>query len=367
MNSIVAFRVDGSIKIGTGHIMRCLTLANALHEQGVNTHFICRAHFGHMAEQIKSQGHGVTLLSLNENFRVDDIGNSSSRYASWLGASWIQDAGETKQCLSDMQVSWLIVDHYAIDRKWECSVRNALGIKIMVIDGLADREHDCELLLDQTCSSEGADRWKNLVSAECRLFVGPQYALLRPEFIKSRKTLRQRDGVVRRIIIAFGGVDQHNVTGTVLAAVIELNRADILVDVVVGVANPHRNKLLAQGQNSENVTLHVQAENIAELMTLADLSISGGGTMMWEQCHLGLPSLIVSIAENQRRQSNALHAIGGAVYIGDIGLASKGLIMHNLKRLMSDQNKLKQMQLTLQDITTQPILSVTQFLLLEMQ
>lgn len=313
---LVYVRADASIKIGTGHVERCLTLANALRERGAVVHFICRTHTGHMADRIRREGHGVTLLPLSQEPLADPVVDQQRKYESWLGASWVKDADETVQSILKAAPSWLIVDHYAIDARWERKVKDATGVNIMVIDGLADRTHDCDLLLDQTYSPEGGDRWKYLLPPGCQLFAGPQYALLRPEFIEARRTLRPRDGVIRRIFIAFGGVDELNATSVALEAVVALNRPDIAVDVVVGVANPHRSQLQARCQGLENAKLHVQPPNMAELMAAADLAIGGGGAMMWERCYLGLPALVVSIADNQIQQAAAVHAFGAVVDLG---------------------------------------------------
>jgi len=312
----IAVRVDASNEIGTGHVMRCLTLANMLKVRGDKIHFICRPQPGHMADQIKANGHGSTLLPMYVEVSPVNDDENPLKHASWLGANWRKDADQTIQVLRNLKPDWLVVDHYAIDAKWERKVKVATGVKIMAIDGMADRVHDCDMLLDQTYSTEGESRWKNFLPIDCKLFVGPQYALLRREFIEARQTMRERDGSIKRILIAFGGVDQPNATGAALAAVIALNRPDIVVDVVVGAGNPHRAMLEGVCRGLTNVTLHVQSSNMALLMSAADLSIGGGGTMMWERAFMDLPSVVIAIAKNQIGDSIIGNEIGLHRYLG---------------------------------------------------
>ncbi len=312
----IAIRVDASSEIGTGHVMRCLTLANMLKARGDKIHFICRSHPGHMADLIKDSGYGYTRLPMNEELPLVNDDENPLKHESWLGASWRKDADQTVSVLRNLKPDWLVVDHYAIDVKWERKVKVVTNIKIMAIDGMADREHDCNMLLDQSCSTEEDNRWENLLPVNCKLFIGPRYSLLRSEFIEAAQTMGARDGSIKRILIAFGGVDQPNATNAALMAVIALNRPDIIVDVVVGAGNPHQDRLKVACLGFTNVTLHVQSSNMTSLMTAADLSIGGGGTMMWERAFMGLPSIVIAIAENQIGDSIIGNEMGIHRYIG---------------------------------------------------
>lgn len=357
----VAFRVDASVNIGTGHVMRCLALANQLREKGVISHFICRAHQGHMAERIKQEGHAVKLMPVNQEILTGVKGQSD--YAAWLGAEWLKDAEDTAEIARELSAAWVVADHYAIDARWESKIKAAVGARIMAIDGLADRKHDCDLLLDQACSSNGARRWEGLVPDSCEVFAGPQYVLLRPEFLLARRSLRERDGKIRRIFIAFGGVDTPNATLAAMEAIAELNRPDIVVDVVIGAANPHRAQLQAKCQELSSASLHVQASNMAELMMKADLAISAGGTTLLEQCYLGLPSIVVSIADNQVASSRALQNLGAIFYIGNFESATKRLIGQALLQLINDEATVKKMQLMAEKLMAEPQIKVADALL----
>jgi UDP-2,4-diacetamido-2,4,6-trideoxy-beta-L-altropyranose hydrolase len=241
---------------------------------------------------------------------------SSSLHPHWSGIDWKIDAKNTLEVLTGMpKLAWLLVDHYALDTRWEQQMRPFTD-KIMVIDDLADRPHDCDLLLDQN-QYEGLERrYDGLVPDRCERLLGPRYALLRPEFAAARKTLRHRDGRVRRIFVFFGGSDLSNETAKALEAIRLLNRTEIVVDVVVGASNPKGDQIREICQGMPNTCFHLQVGNIAELMALADLAIGAGGTTTWERCCLGLPTLALVLADNQREIVEAMSAAGAMRNVG---------------------------------------------------
>lgn len=339
-----AFRVDASSRIGTGHVMRCITLANELREYGAECHFICRAHSGHMIEKIKMEGHQTVLLPRAQNADTENTSQGRKKFTRWLGRPQQDDALETIVYLKNISPKWLVVDHFAIDTAWEQAVKKEIDLKIMVIDGLANRKHDCDLLLDQTFSTQAGSRWKGLVPTACQLFVGPEYALLRPEFVEACKNLQRRSGSIRRILIGFGGVDEPNATVQVIDALEGFTTNDILLEVIVGSDNPHKADILENYSARERINIHVDPDNIAELMASADLAIGAGGTMTWERCMLRLPSLIISIAENQIALAKALDSISAAVYLGDLASISNEKIRNCVNELMLDEQKLFKMQ-----------------------
>lgn len=357
----VAFRVDSSLTIGTGHVMRCLSLANKLRKGNIKSYFICRAHPYHMAEKIKSEGHDVILLPLVHKQKMeDDVPDNNT---SWLGASLLKDATETSQHLKDISLAWLVVDHFAINSIWERKVKEALDLRILVIDGLANRKHECDLLLDQTYSPKGIDRWKNLVPKECKLMVGPKYALLRTEFIEAQRRLRRRDGKVNRILVAFGGVDKLDATSITLEALSDLNKKHIHIDVVIGAINPNRIILKEKYDKIDNVNIFIDPNNIANFMSAADLAIGAGGTMMWERCLLNLPTLIITTAENQIDLAKSLDLINAAVYVGDILEISRKSLRISIERLMNNEEKLIEIQNVCKELMSQDFLSVSNYLL----
>jgi len=324
----IAIRTDSSLQIGSGHLMRCLTLADELRNRGAAVRFICREHAGNMIHLLDGKGYAVTRLQAGPaDFprRDDDV-----RHAAWLGVTWEEDAAETVTAMQGMESDWLIVDHYAIDSRWEERVRPHAG-SIMVIDDLADRSHNCDLLLDQNLYDNMEQRYAGLTPQDCRLLVGPRYALLRPEFAAARQTLRQRDGVVRRMLIFYGGSDSTNETAKALQALAGLDRPDLTVDVVVGASSPHRQDIEALCCQMSNVSTYCQVDNMAELMTAADLAIGAGGATSWERCSLGLPSLITGLAANQLELAETGARHGLFFYLGEASAVSVEHLLFALK------------------------------------
>jgi len=291
--------------------MRCLTLADALKQQGAQIRFVSRRMPEQLRELIVAKGHQFASF----NNRPSEGTTDKLLHSPLFGSSQDQDATETIQVLSDQTWDWMVVDHYALDADWESAMRPEVG-KIMVIDDLADRLHDCDLLLDQNLYDELERRYDGLVPDHCEKLLGPRYALLRPEFAAARKTLRHRDGRVRSIFVFFGGSDLSNETAKALEAIRLLNRTDIVVDVVVGASNPKGDRIREICQRMPNTRFHRQVVNIAELMALADLAIGAGGTTTWERCCLGLPTLALVLADNQREIVEAMSAAGAMRNVG---------------------------------------------------
>jgi UDP-2,4-diacetamido-2,4,6-trideoxy-beta-L-altropyranose hydrolase len=312
INYKIAFRVDASHKIGTGHVMRCLALAGELMDRGAEVMFICRELPGNMCVYLVEKGLQVFRLPANPMECCDD---DTTPHALWVGVSSSRDREGTFSILLQYRPDWLVVDHYALDAAWESAMRLHVG-KIMVIDDLADRPHDCDLLLDQNLYKGLERRYEGLVPDHCERLLGPRYALLRPEFAAARKTLRRRDGHVRRIFIFFGGSDLSNETAKALEAIRLMNRSEIAVDVVVGASNPKGDRIREICQGMPNTRFHLQVGNMAELMALADLAIGAGGTTTWERCCLGLPTLALVLADNQREVAEAMSAAGAMRNVG---------------------------------------------------
>lgn len=305
------FRTDASTQIGTGHVMRCLTLADELTRQGHQCRFICREHEGHLGDLIASKGYELTLLSGSRSDRQLPYDLLENAHAQWLGAPWQQDALQTLEVPFSLEEDWLVIDHYALDYRYERQLR-PYARRIMVIDDLADRAHDCDLLLDQNLGRSEAD-YKDLVPDNCHLMIGPRYALLRPEFLefRERSLLRRVEPELRRIIVSMGGTDMPNTTATILRA---LERSplpsSLSLDVVMGSRAPWLAQIYEFSAKSRfNCDVNIDVHNMAERMTLADLSIGAAGSTSWERCALGLPTIAASQAQNQ---SSILDALSGA-------------------------------------------------------
>ncbi len=339
MNAII--RVDASIQIGSGHVMRCLTLAEILKDNGFEVVFICRAHVGNLIEYIRSRGYQVEQLdcSVTTNFLGDLF------HSKWLGVTQCEDAKETLQVLRNYEkIDLLIVDHYALDEKWESQIRCKINT-VFVIDDLADRKHDCDILLDQNYYENLNIRYTSLVPSNCKHFLGPKYALLRKEFQNIRGSLRCRNGRVKRILLFFGGSDPTNETMKAIHAFLRLNRTDMQVDVVVGSSNIHKEEIENVCCKYDTLTFHYQVNNMAELMNTADLCIGAGGTATWERCFVGLPTILITIAENQELIAKTLNKNQVIFYLGPKEEVTEISISLCLERLIKDSLRLKKMEL----------------------
>lgn len=297
--TLVVIRADASVAIGSGHVMRCLALADALRKAGAQIAFVCREFEGDLCSHLETN-----------RFRVIRLPAGSSTAG--------DDADQTVEALGKGSASadWIVVDHYGLDERWEARMRYP-GRKIMAIDDLPGRRHDCDLLLDQNLMPEGGGSYIGLVPQACRLLLGPRYALLRPEFARERTRLRQRDGELRRLLIFFGGSDPTDETSKALSGVLELGRNDLAIDVIVGSANPHKDLVRQRCATAANVAYHCQAENMAALMASADLALGAGGSASWERCCLQLPAVVAVLAENQVQVAATLARHGAVINLGD--------------------------------------------------
>lgn len=327
----IAIRVDASQQIGTGHFMRCVTLADALSQRGVQICFICRSLPDYLKDRLNAQGHKLIILKpASHELSHDDLPHSH-----WLGCSQNNDAQASIDVLSDRTWDWLIVDHYALDSRWESPLRQTAQ-RILVIDDIADRQHDCDILLDQNFYANMDTRYSGKVSEHCQLLLGPRYALLRDEFRQWRQQVKPRTGPVNRILVFFGGVDAGNYTGRTIDVLTDTKRDGLLVDVVVGIQHPFREQIVASCRE-QGFTCYVQTNRIAELMATADLAIGAGGSASWERCCLGLPTIAFSTADNQFRQINDA-AVEGLLYVPDTGEDFNGRLKNHLCSLSENNN-----------------------------
>lgn len=314
MNRLIVFRADASLQIGTGHVMRCLTLADALAVRGAECQFICRLHEGNLIEFIQGKGYVVHALPAAPT-KDRDTSVPNLTHGHWLCASQAQDAEACTPILAAQSPDWLVVDHYALDARWERSLSRYCR-KVMVIDDLADRPHACDLLLDQTFCRDVAD-YHSLVSADCHVLCGSQYALLRPEFASLRPYSLQRRAqpALRELLITMGGVDKDNATAQVLRMLRTCPLlGDCRITVVMGANAPWLDDVCKQVQDMPFRTrVQVGVSDMAQLMSDSDLAIAAAGSTSWELCCLGVPNLLVCTATNQRTVIRALASAGATV------------------------------------------------------
>ncbi|WP_440894794.1 UDP-2,4-diacetamido-2,4,6-trideoxy-beta-L-altropyranose hydrolase [Amphibacillus sp. Q70] len=276
----IVFRVDVSIQIGSGHVQRCLTLADQLKQKGAQLSFVIKEQEGNMKSEIEQKGYPV--------YQIEPTHLTDERI----------DAKATLAVIEQFfdQVDLLIVDHFQLSSIWESVVKSSV-YRLMVIDDLANREHNCDLLLDQNYYHGFQLRYRNLVPVYCRLLLGPKYLLLRPEFYQIIRKQREYDPI-KKVLVFYGGSDPTNETEKVLKALDHCSLADTTIDVVIG--SSHRQaEQIKQLCARIKATYHFNIDYMAELIAEADLAFGAGGISMWERCYLGLPSVVTIVADNQ--------------------------------------------------------------------
>ena len=278
------------------------------------------------------EGEGLRVTALRAP--LPGIMNLASDYATWLGATQGEDAAETSAAVAGEEPEWIVSDHYALDVRWETQLR-AHTRNLMVIDDLANRTHACDLLLDQNFYPTANERYASLVPPSCRLMTGPTYALLRPEYAQHRCSHPPLRDSLRRVFIFFGGSDPHNLTGAALEALSHPSLRHLMVDVIVGVNNPHRLQLERQAAERPNTALHGPLAHLAGLLSRADFAIGAAGTTTWERMCLGVPSLVVCVAENQRSGAEALAREGMILYLGNEHDAGVGSFVSAMERVVA--------------------------------
>ncbi|PIR00682.1 MAG: UDP-2,4-diacetamido-2,4,6-trideoxy-beta-L-altropyranose hydrolase [Nitrospinae bacterium CG11_big_fil_rev_8_21_14_0_20_45_15] len=314
---LVLIRADSSLILGAGHVMRCLTLAEAIRQWGGRVLFVCRENVGDASRWLTRNHFKILGLPAHPE--------SPSRESAQEFLNLVKSL--------DQIPDWLIIDHYGIDRQWENSVRNYVK-KIMVIDDLANRPHDCDLLLDPTAGRKPED-YSSLISPHCRSLLGSSYALLRNQFAKIRPSAlknRRQSPKIKRILIGFGGTDNKNIAGLTLEA---LSHRQEDIDVLIGSSSPHLPALKAHvsHQNRSNIHLHIDTDDVAPLMAHADIALGAGGGTAWERCCMGLPSLLIQSADNQEFLVRSLAQAGGALFIGESENLSVEKLADEISRL----------------------------------
>lgn len=337
------FRTDANSTIGTGHLMRCLALASALVSDGSECVFLCRtAGLGGLAERIVEAGHKLLLLSESHASQDSD----GPPHAGWLPGGQAYDAAACIDKLAGWQsVDWVVVDHYALDYRWESAMRR-ISRRIMVIDDLADRQHACDLLLDQNLVSGMGERYKAIIPSRCLCLLGPKYALLRPDFARVKPSFsKNKTERGLRVLIMFGGADAADLTSRSLEALIRMGWKG-QIDVVAGPLYLHHDRLGSLLANLPQAILHAPARDVAGLMRKSDVMLGSPGVSSWERCACGLPSVVVAQADNQEAIGLALATVGANRYIGRAEVVQVGCIENELMELTSKPERLQAMAMT---------------------
>lgn len=333
----IVIRTDASAQIGTGHLMRCLALASGLKAKGGECLFLCKSPTeGPLVARIRESGHSLAVLPAGSG-QDPDIGGPA--HSHWLPGGQGEDSKACKKILAaDGPVDWLIVDHYAIDRQWE-SVMRDVAPRIMVIDDLADRQHDCDLLLDQNLVASMESRYDGLVPRNCIRLLGPRYALLREEFSARKMVASVEHPVAGRVLVMFGGADPADLTGRALDALIAIGYPGPL-DVVAGPLYTELDGLNERLRRLPQAQLHVSPANIHELMRRASVAIGSPGVSSWERCACALPTISISQADNQEPIGTALAQAGAHWYLGRVNQLPDDLLRNSILALLGNTHAL---------------------------
>ena len=330
----VAIRADASARIGGGHVMRCLTLADELRRRGGNVVFVSASLPHELAERIRGHGHAHVAIDRS----VNDEDSQWDR-SSWPDDVQQRDARAFVAATAARRPRWIVVDHYRLDARWEAAAASAAP-RILAIDDLANRPHLCDLLLDTTIGRSAVD-YRPLVSSTCDVLAGAEFALLRPEFATARPLSLSRRAREQpaRIIISLGMTDVDGLTAAALAAAMDAG-AVREIDVVFGTSDaPSLPRVRAAMERRHGVDVHVNVDGarMADLMSRADLAIGAAGTTSWERCCLGLPTISLVLAGNQRLIADRLDEAGAAVVAaGGDGSA----LSRQIEQLLGDRRRL---------------------------
>ncbi len=305
----ILIRADASLLIGTGHVMRCLTLADQLKRRGAECYFATRLHDGHLQDKILERGHFCLSLRKPHNGK-----ETTASYADWLGYTQLQDAHEVLSMLDNLKIDLCVVDHYALDSDWESYLKEKVE-KIIVIDDLANRMHQCDVLIDQNAGRTVED-YLALAPELCRFLLGAKYALLRDEFsaLRDSSLNRRKKNGLHSITISMGGVDAANATQDVLQALRKSNLPDdCCINVIVGSKFPWMDEIYKTIENYPwKTALLIDTSEMGKLLSETDLAIGAAGSSAWERCALGVPSIMIVVAENQRVIAESLKKLNAA-------------------------------------------------------
>lgn len=319
----IAVRTDASYLIGTGHVMRCLTIAEQLRDLGNYVFFICKDLHGNLIDLLKDKGFKV------RTFQSEDIITDAR-----LSLDAIQDECE--------DVDWLIVDHYDLDEKWEIVVKKNVN-QLFVIDDLANRTHICDLLLDQNFFLNMHERYRDKVPAYCKLMLGPAFAILRNEFYENRRRLSRTHSSCNKLLVFMGGSDSSNETKKVIEALIMANLKGAEVNIIVGASNPKWQELVNTYGSFDRFNFYRQVSNMARFIAAADLAIGAGGSSIWERCFLGLPSFTLIVAENQIRTTEDVASLGATINLGWHESVTSSDIANRIQGIINDSERLELM------------------------
>lgn len=308
----IIIRCDASVIIGSGHVIRCRTLGRELKRNGAEILFICRRGKGDLISLVEKEFEVIALPEFINEKNIDkgELGLATD-------TSQEQDANECIKLMESRntgRIDWIIVDHYRIGKFWEEKMKEQLEInkevKLLVIDDLANRKHQANILLDQNYfGSATEERYASLIPESCKRLLGPKFAILGSEYSAMHKQVVNRK-TVKRVLLFFGGSDEENLTERTIKILMKEKLRNIAIDVVIGGSNQNKNKVELIAGRRKLTSVHFGLPSLAGLIARADMAIGAGGTTTWERICLKLPTIVIPCAENQRKHSKELYKVG---------------------------------------------------------
>lgn len=313
----VAIRADGAPWLGLGHLARCVALAEEIQRAKGQVVIYTRPWRAEVVAWVKAQGVSVVTLPALSDPRPKE------RACDWLGVSERDDVAAMVSAVKATQgpVDWVVADHYGLGATWDMGWQSR-EVRVLALDDLASRRREVDLLVDVNRSPE-PNVYAGLVPDSAQVLLGPRYALLRQAVVKARQ--HPKDVTAdRRLVVMMGGADADNVTQAVLKAWEALKRDEAwLVDVLVGAANPHTDQLEATWKAHPRIRLWTPQEQtpdaLAQVMRRGWLCVGAAGGSSWERAALGLPTLMVTTADNQRPVAHLCQTAGVARWLNPVG------------------------------------------------
>ena len=329
---VILFRCDSSLLIGSGHLMRCLNLAELLKEAGHQIQFACRALQGNLinlAEEKQFLTHVLPFIE-DHSFQPKDL------YQKWLQVSLESEIAAFIDVQEIVKPDWVIVDHYSLGFKWEKAVASK-GTKILAIDDLF-RKHYCDAFIDHNYHDCHTDKIK--VPSTSVNFLGPEYALLNQRFLKMCPS-KTYPKTLKKVLVFFGGTDPEGITSQFLENISKIDSPSLTYEVVIGKNNPRLKEIQSVCSVNTNLNLHIQIDNMNELLNQCQLYIGSGGTITWERCYLGIPGICLAIAENQTELSQSLHESNIHTFLGHFENLNIDKLFIQINELINDHKKLQ--------------------------
>ena len=332
----IVFRVDSSDIIGTGHVIRCLNLAD--YYENYNIEFICKDLPYNLIENI-SKKYKVNIIKLQDNSKIN------SNINSWLGEPWENDCKKTIDIIKKKNIDWIVIDHYNIDHKWENMIKPYVK-NIMVIDDYTNRKHNCNILLNQQVDYNlGKKLYKNTINENCKLLLGNKYIIFNKKFFGILDKI-QRKKKINRINIFMGGSDPDNITLKIIEICVNINKNlenKIIFDVIIGKSNKYKEIIKKKCNNLQNFNYYYDLPFIGNILLKADLCIGAAGGTSYERCLLRIPSLIILTADNQFTVINKFIEANVCDFIGTFKDNFKENILKKINYYIENFDKILEM------------------------